>query len=56
MFIDQYFTETDGRIRFTREQGSRSAMVAAGDFNQLTPSAFVFAATCCSLWCWRATV
>lgn len=35
MFIDQYFTETDGRIRFSREQGSRFAKEVADDFNPL---------------------
>lgn len=35
MFIDQYFSENDGRIRFSREQGSRFAKEVADDFNPL---------------------
>lgn len=35
MFIDQYFSEKDGRIRFSREQGSRFAKEVADDFNPL---------------------
>jgi len=35
MFIDDYFSETDGGIRFTREQGSRFAKEVADDFNPL---------------------
>ena len=35
MFIDQYFSERDGRISFTREQGSDFAKRVADDFNPL---------------------
>jgi len=35
MTIDQYFSESSGRIRFTREQGSTFAKQVANDFNPL---------------------
>ena len=35
MFIDQYFSEPNGRICFTREQGSNFAKQMANDFNPL---------------------
>tara|TARA_R110002073_G_scaffold193610_1_gene352536 strand:- start:407 stop:1114 length:708 start_codon:yes stop_codon:yes gene_type:complete len=35
MIIDQYFSEPDGRISFTREQGSNFAKQMANDFNPL---------------------
>ena len=35
MFIDRYFTERDGGVSFTREQGSDFAKGVAGDFNPL---------------------
>jgi hypothetical protein len=35
MIIDQYFSQHDGRIRFTREQGSNFAKQMANDFNPL---------------------
>jgi hypothetical protein len=35
MFIDQYFSENDGKISFTREQGSNFAKHIADDFNPL---------------------
>jgi hypothetical protein len=35
MIIDQYFSEPDGRICFTREQGSNFAKQMANDFNPL---------------------
>lgn len=36
--IDQYYTEQDGRIRFSREQGSNFAKQVANDFNPLHDS------------------
>jgi hypothetical protein len=35
MFIDQYYTELNGNISFTREQGSNFAKQMADDFNPL---------------------
>ena len=35
MFIDQYYSEQDGTISFTREQGSEFAKRVADDFNPL---------------------
>jgi hypothetical protein len=35
MFIDQYYSERDGRISFTQEQGSDFAKGLADDFNPL---------------------
>jgi len=35
MFIDQYFTELNGNISFSREQGSNFAKQMADDFNPL---------------------
>lgn len=35
MFIDQYYAMRDGRVSFTREQGSDFAKGVAGDFNPL---------------------
>ena len=35
MIIDQYFSEPNGRISFTREQGSNFAKQMANDFNPL---------------------
>jgi len=35
MFIDQYFNDLNGRISFTREQGSNFAKQIADDFNPL---------------------
>jgi hypothetical protein len=35
MIIDQYFSQHDGRIRFTREQASNFAKQMANDFNPL---------------------
>lgn len=35
MFLREYFSETDGRLVFTREQGSDFAKRIAGDFNPL---------------------
>jgi len=35
MFIDQYYSERDGKISFTREQGSDFAKRVADDFNPL---------------------
>ncbi len=35
MLIDQYFTERDGKISFTREQGSNFAKHVADDFNPI---------------------
>ena len=35
MFIDQYYSERDGRISFTQEQGSDFAKRVADDFNPL---------------------
>lgn len=35
MFIDEYFSEQDGTISFTREQGSNFAKRIADDFNPL---------------------
>ena len=35
MFIDQYYSERDGRISFTQEQGSDFAKGVADDFNPL---------------------
>ena len=35
MIIDQYFSEPNGRICFTREQGSNFAKQMANDFNPL---------------------
>jgi len=35
MVIEQYYSELDGRIRFTREQASRFAKREANDFNPL---------------------
>ncbi|MEZ5573530.1 MAG: DUF3581 family protein [Halioglobus sp.] len=35
MIIDQYYNEADGRISFTREQGSNFAKQMANDFNPL---------------------
>lgn len=35
VLIDQYFTERDGKISFTREQGSNFAKQVADDFNPI---------------------
>ena len=35
MFIDQYYSERDGKISFTQEQGSDFAKCVADDFNPL---------------------
>ena len=35
MIVDQYFSEPNGRVCFTREQGSNFAKHMAGDFNPL---------------------
>ena len=35
MFIDQYYTANDGKISFTREQGSDFAKKVADDFNPI---------------------
>ena len=35
MFIDRYYNERDGKISFTREQGSEFAKQVADDFNPL---------------------
>jgi len=35
MFIDQYYTASDGKISFTREQGSDFAKKVADDFNPI---------------------
>jgi hypothetical protein len=35
MLIDQYFTEREGKISFTREQGSNFAKQVADDFNPI---------------------
>lgn len=35
MFIDQYYSQCDGTIRFTRDQGSNFAKQVADDFNPI---------------------